>query len=107
MIATLLRPLFGLGRSPAGDRKALESEGVRLSYEGASGSLTYRNYRGPGKLFHGRRCRFLASLAVTRQRFVAYAYWRRLFSVPLGSPSLPKWKIFVEEGRRLCLTGEA
>ena len=99
--------LFRLGGLPTNERQVLESEGIRVLYEGLIGSLTYKNYRAPGKVFLGRRRWFVGSLAITEQRFAAYAYSRRIFSALLGSPDLSKWRISVEGGKRLVLAGNA
>ena len=107
MIGSILHRLFGLGRLPSRDQSALKSEGLRIVHEGISGSVNYRNYRAPGKIFIRKKIWFLGSLVVTEKRFVAYGFSRRIFNMALGSSDLQKWKIWVEDGRRLCLGCDA
>ena len=107
MIGSILHKLFGLGKLPSQDQSALKAEGLRIVHEGISGSVKYRNYRAPGKIFLRKTIWFLGSLVVTEKRFVAYGFSRRIFNVPLGSSDLQKWKIWVEDGRRLCLGCDA
>lgn len=107
MIRFVLHQILGLGKIPAADRQALESEGIEVDEEGRWVSITYVNYRAPGKAFLKRRQWVIGSLVITKQRLVGYLFSRRLFNLPLNDADLAKFKIVVEDGRRLCLCGDA
>ena len=51
----LLYRLFGIGKIPEQYQSGLKSEGVILSDEGVKGSVTYLDFRAPGKYSNWRR----------------------------------------------------
>jgi hypothetical protein len=83
MIKYLLR-LFGSGRLPREARQVIDAEHSRLILESMVGSITYRNFRAPGKRSMLRRQWFLGSLAVSEKRMVAYSNGRCLLNLPLA-----------------------
>ncbi len=107
MIRFVLHRILGLGKIPAADRQALEPEGIEVAEEGIWVSITYKNYRAPGKVFLNRKRWVVGSLVVTKHRFSAYIFSRRIFNLPLSDANFAKWKVFVEDGQRLCLAGDA
>lgn len=101
MITGMLHRLFGIGKIPAAQMRALQPEGIQIAGEGVAGSLPYRNHRAPGKVFVGGRRWFVGSLAITGQRFVAYAFSRKLLAAPLNHPGGAKRCAIAQEGRSL------
>ena len=79
----LLHRLFGSGKLPKAMRPILESEGSALREEGIGGTVTFRNFRAPGKRYSYRRNWITGSLVVTGLRFAAFAFSRPLINVPL------------------------
>jgi hypothetical protein len=55
MAMTLLYRLFRIGGLPKNVRTALESEGMRIIEEGIRVSVTYRDFKAPGKRFTWKR----------------------------------------------------
>lgn len=104
---SFLYRIFGIGRLPARERAALEPEGVVLVEDGLSASVTYRNYRAPGKRFLGRKSWFPGSLVVTGKRLVAFGFSRRLVNLAFDDPRFAALEFAVEDGRRLCIAFEA
>ena len=107
MSQALLYRLFGIGKLPGSSRSALESEGILFLEEGVGGSVTYRDFRGPGKYFSYRRVWFTGSVAVTRHRLVAFAFRRRLINVAHSEPARLQLRIEIEPPSSFLLAFEA
>lgn len=88
MSQSLLYRLFGIGRLPPAMTPILEQEGIVLSDEGLRGSMTFRNFRAPGRRYSYRKNWFSGSLVVTRLRFAGFAFSRPVLNVPLDGPHL-------------------
>jgi len=91
----LLRHLFlGDGRLPADYRGQLSAEGFLLVEEDLGGTLTYRNYRAPGRRANLDKLAISGAIAVTRQRVVIWLSGGRPglggkhMDVPLDDPRL-------------------
>ena len=80
--------LFYSGKLPQPLRAELDAEGVVLLEEDLRGTVTYRNYRAPGKRYGIRKTRIAGAIAVTRQRVVAWGMGGRQIDVPLGYPGV-------------------
>ena len=78
MAKSLLYRLFGAGKIPAPLMSQLNAEGIILFDEGVKGSVTYRNFRAPGKRFSWRRQGFAGSNCPDE----ATARWRGVLKVP-------------------------
>ncbi|MDQ3799747.1 MAG: hypothetical protein M3384_09865 [Acidobacteriota bacterium] len=107
MKKTLLYRLFGVGKIPAGARVALESEGVLLSDEGIKGSVTYRNFRSPGRRSNWKRQWYTASIALTKTRLLAFAYSNQIIDVPLADPRFRRLEFSLEAETALLVTFDA
>jgi hypothetical protein len=84
MAKSLLYRLFGFGRIPklVGDR--LRIEGVVVADEGIPGSVTYRDFRAPGRYSSYRKQAFVGSVVVTNIRLVALMSSRFAVDVPFN-----------------------
>lgn len=103
MTKTVAHRLFGFGRLPQAARTALDAEGIRLLEEGIRVSVTYRNFRAPGKRFTRKRRVSSGAIAVSRERLVAYVGRIRLVNVALDDPHFRKLDIGVEQLDCLCI----
>src|SRR2546430_14379501 len=74
MAKTLLYRLFGVGSVPRQLSATLQSEGIVLLDEGIAGSVTYLDFRAPGKRSNWRRQWFTGTIALTQVRLVALQY---------------------------------
>lgn len=81
---SLLYRLFGLGSIPKRRLPELQREGIVLVDEGLGGSITFRNFKAPGKRYSWRRNWFVGSLVLTGRRFVAFAFSKPIVDVPIG-----------------------
>ena len=103
MAKTLLYRLFGVGRMPVQWRTTIESEGVVLIDEGVRGSLTYRDFRAPGKSFGWRKVAFTGAIALTKARLLALQYANPAINVPLTDDRFKKLQISVEGEETLLI----
>jgi len=71
MAKSLFYRLFGLGKMPAPLLATLQSEGIILMDEGVKGSVTYLDFRAPGRRAAWRRQWFTACIALTQARLLA------------------------------------
>src|SRR5205807_9691134 len=84
MAKSLLYRLFGVGKVPKLLNDTLRIEGIVVSDEGISGSVTYRDFRAPGKYFSWRKQAFVGSIVVTNVRLVALMYSNFAVNVPFS-----------------------
>ena len=104
MRRSLLWILFRLGTVPWRIRPLLEDEGIVLLDEGIPGSITYRNFRAPGRRHSLKRVVFAGSLVLTGQRFVAHAFSRPVLNVSPDDPRLNQVQIEAPDPETFTLT---
>lgn len=92
----LLYRLFGLGRIPRRALPNLEQEGIVLLDEGIGGSITFRDFRAPGRRYSWRRSWFTGSLVFTGRRFAAFAFSKAIINVPLGDDRISELRCSLE-----------
>ena len=107
MAKAFLYRLFGVGRMPRQWRTMLESEGLVLVDEGIAGSVTYRDFRAPGKRFAWRKVAFSGSIALTKTRLLALHYATPAINVPLDDPRLHQMQFSVEGEDKLLVAFNA
>lgn len=101
MPKSLLYRFFGLGRIPKLLNDALHIEGIVVSDEGVPGSITYRDFRAPGKYFSWKKQGFVGSVVVTNVRLVALMYSNFAVNVPFTDERIRRLQISVEGDRLL------
>jgi hypothetical protein len=106
MAKTLFYRLFGFGKIPASLLSELQQEGILLLDEGVNGSVTYRNFRAPGRASSWRRQWFSASIAVTNIRLLALSYAKPIINVPLADERIHAMR-FSEDNAALCVAFDA
>jgi hypothetical protein len=107
MAKSLLYRLFGLGKLPKQLRATFESEGILLLDEGVPSSLTYLDFRAPGKRFAWKRQWFTASLVMTQSRIVALQYSNFAINVPFADERVQKMRFSVEGESTLLVEFDA
>ena len=95
MRKSLLYTLFKLGRVPKTALPAPESEGILLLDEGLRASVTFRNFRAPGRFHTSKRSGFAGSLVLTEQRFAGFAFSKPIINVGLHDDRLRALEISV------------
>src|SRR5262245_21631998 len=107
MPKTFLYRLFGVGKIPAPLMPELNNEGILLLDEGVRGSVTYRNFRAPGKRSSWRRQWFTAAIALTKIRLLALWYANPIINVPLADERIKAMRYSLEDGAALCIAFDA
>lgn len=103
MAHTLLYRLFGVGRMPAQWRATIESEGLVLVDEGIAGSVTYRDFRAPGRRSAWRKVAFSGAIALTKTRLLALHYANPAINIPLDDERFKQLRISVEGEQTLLV----
>jgi hypothetical protein len=101
MSKTLLHRLFGFGSVPKAMKPILDQEGIVLLDEGIGGSITFRNFRAPGKRYGYRKNWFTGSLVITELRFAGFAFSRPVINVPLEGAHSSKLECSLEKERTI------
>ncbi|HEX8889390.1 MAG TPA: hypothetical protein VF779_09440 [Pyrinomonadaceae bacterium] len=104
MAKSLLYRLFGLGKMPAELAATLQGEGVILMDEGIKGSVTYLDFRAPGRRADWRRQWFTATIALTEARLLALQNSNTAINVPLRDERMQKMKFSVEDDGALLIS---
>jgi len=107
MKKTVLYRLFGFGSVPGKLRPVIEQEGILVLDEGMSGWFIAKHVDGPGKRYRHRSEGFSGCLAVTNERVVGYAYWKRQIHIATKDPRLAALHVEVPERDALSLSFEA
>jgi len=101
MAKTFLYRLFGVGKIPKLLGDTLRIEGIVVSDEGISGSVTYRDFRAPGRYSSWRKQAFVGSVVVTNVRLVALMYSNFAVNVPFTDERIRKLQISADGDRLL------
>ena len=103
MAKTIFYRLFGLGKMPEQFKATLNSEGILLFDEGIKASVTYLDFRAPGKRFGWRRQRFSACIALTQVRLVALQYSNPAINVPFTDDRIRRLRLSIEGDETLLV----
>jgi hypothetical protein len=95
--------LFGVGKIPGQLSATLQSEGIVLLDEGIAASVTYLDFRAPGKRSNWRRQWFTGAIALTQVRLVALQYSTTAINVPADDERLRSMRFSVEEETTLVV----
>ena len=107
MAKTILYRLFGVGKIPAQWRAAIESEGIVLIDEGIGGSVTYRDFRSPGRIASWKKSAFSGAIALTRTRLLALQFSSPVINVLLDDERLQQMKFSVEREDKILIAFNA
>jgi hypothetical protein len=76
--------LLGSAAMPASLRSSLEAEGITFLAEGLTGSITYRNYRTPGRYSSLAKQGTAGAIGISGQRLVVWVSRGGYVDVPLA-----------------------
>lgn len=107
MIGKWFLRLFGSGRLPLEGANLIAADPSALVAESLVCSITFVNFRAPGRYSAWRRQWFLGSLAVAKDRLVAYRYRKRLVNVAWDDPRVRQIKFSVPQPGCLLLAHDA
>lgn len=76
--------LLGSATMPASLRSSLEAEGITFLAEGLTGSITYRNYKAPGKRYGVAKQGTAGAVAISSKRLVVWVSRGGYIDIPLS-----------------------
>ena len=100
---SLLYKLFGVGKIRESFLSELKSEEIIASDEGIKSTLTYKNFRAPGRYSNWKRRWFSGAIALTKKRLVLQQYSQPVINILLTDERLQKIKISLETETTLLL----
>lgn len=80
--------LFSSGRLPPDGHRAIEADKQAIVCEGVVASITFRNFRSPGRYSSWRKQMFLGSIAVSKQGVIAYRNKKCLINIAFDDPRI-------------------
>ncbi|MDT4965377.1 MAG: hypothetical protein QOJ64_114 [Acidobacteriota bacterium] len=107
MTKSLLYRVFGVGKIPELLDAQLNEEGILLLDEGIKGSVTYLNFRSPGRYANWRRQWYTASIALTQTRMVGLRFSQLIINVPLADERIRKMDFSLETSGALLVAFDA
>lgn len=93
---SILYKLFGVGKICEPFLAELKSQGIIASDEGIKSTLTYKNFRAPGRYSNWKRRWFSGAIALTKKRLVLQQYSQPVINLELTDERLQKIKISLE-----------
>ncbi len=99
--------LFGIGKISAEFQLAIKSEGLILSAEGIGGTITYLNFRSPRQIANWRRQWYIAALAVTETRLLAFRTSAVIIDVPFADGRFRGLQFSLEDETMLLIAFDA
>ena len=81
----------------------LESEGIVLEDQGVSGSVTFRKFRAPGRIYRYRRSGLVGCIVITKLRFAAFAFSKPLINLPLEKEGIGMLELTVPKRNKLLV----
>ena len=84
-----------------------QADGIVFFDEGIRGTVTYKNYRGPGRYSNWKRQWFSSTIVLTNKGLIAYRLRQRIIDVPLDDPKLKQMRFAVENGDKLLAAFDA
>ena len=107
MSKTISYRLFGAGKIPAQQAAALQSEGVLVADEGIHSSVTYLNFRSPGRISKWKRQWYSAAIVLTRTWLVAFRGSHQIIDVPLHDSRFQGLRFSIENQETLLVAFDA
>jgi len=107
MSKTIGHRLFRLGRVPQRWRRELAAEGIRVIDEGIRCTVTYRNYRAPGRYYGWRRSMGAGAIVLTDKRLMVFYYCWPVLKIELEDPRLVSIDLSMPSPDRIVLSWDA
>ena len=104
---TLGYRLFRWGRVPPSRQYGYVAQGVRICDEGVPVTVTYRDFRAPGKRFTYRRSSGSGAVVATASRFAVFIYRWPILDVSRDEPEMSALQISTPRPGILTIAFEA
>ncbi len=93
---TFFYKLFGFGKVHEPLLNELKSEGIVVLDDGIRSTITYINFRAPGRYSNWKRRWFSGAVALTEKRLVLQQYSKPVIDLELSDKRFQKLKISLE-----------
>lgn len=93
---TFLHKWFGIGKIGEPLLSELKNEGIVASDEGIPATITYLNFRAPGRYHNWKRRWMTGALAVTEKRLVLQQYSTPVINISLTDERFRKLQVSCE-----------
>lgn len=100
---TLLYKIFGIGKIHEPVISRLKSQGIITSDEGIKVTITYKNFRAPGRYSNWKRRWMTGAVALTEKRLILQQYSQPVINILLNEERLKKIKVSREAENVLLL----
>jgi hypothetical protein len=107
MLKALRTLFFGAGRMPEPARSELLAENVLALEEGLWITVTWLNFRAPGRYSNWKRQAHVGALALTSRRLVGYTRRTKIMDVPFDHPTLREVRLRLDPPGALCFACDA
>lgn len=101
-----LYKIFGIGKINESFLSELKAENPVAADEGIKSTLTYKNFRAPGRYSNWKRRWFSGAIILTEKRLVLQQYSQPVINILLTDERLQKIKISLEENETLLFEFE-
>ncbi|HQU81992.1 MAG TPA: hypothetical protein PKY59_02645 [Pyrinomonadaceae bacterium] len=88
--------IFGVGKIRETLLNELKSEGIVASDEGLKSTLTYKNFRAPGRYSNWKRRWFAGAIILTNKRLILQQFSQPVINILLTDERFEKIKISLE-----------
>ena len=85
----------------------IEKEGILLQDEGIGGSITFRNFKGPGRRHGWKRTWFTGSIVLTKETFLAFNFSNPVIGISWADDKLNELTCSLENEDVLCVKYDA
>lgn len=103
---SLLYKIFGIGKIHEPVLSQLKSEEIIASDEGIKATITYKNFRAPGRYSNWKRRWITGAIALTKKRLILQQYSQPVINLQLLDERLKKIKVSLEAENRLLFEFE-
>ena len=93
---TILYKLFGIGKIHEPLLSELKSEVIIASDEGIKSTITYKNFRAPGRYSNWKRRWFVGAVVLTEKRLILQQFSKPVIDIKLTDERFEKIKISLE-----------
>lgn len=101
-----LYKLFGIGKISESFLAELKNENLTASDEGLKSSITYKNFRAPGRYSNWKRRWITGAIMLTEKRLVLQQYSRPVINILLDDERVKKIKVSLENENTLLFEFE-
>ena len=103
---SILYKLFGIGKIKETFLSELKSENLIASDEGLKSSITYKNFRAPGRYSNWKRRWIVGAIMLTEKRLILQQYSQPVINILLTDERIQKIKVSLEDQNTLLFEFE-